>query len=157
MTDQDTQTTPKQVSAFRKGDIIILDNQVCKVVDMSTAKTGKHGGAKVHLITMSVFGGKKVEQIAGSTATLPTAEMKKSEYILQDIDYTDDQKHFASLFDAKTSSMRDDLAIPQTEVGQKIEKEFEEKADNEDILVTVFKCLGQEQIMEYKKKEAETQ
>ena len=40
-------TFPCQASAIRKNGHIIIKNRPCKVVEMSTSKTGKHGHAKV--------------------------------------------------------------------------------------------------------------
>ena len=39
----------------------------CKIVEMSTSKTGKHGHAKVHLVALDIFTGKKLEDICPST------------------------------------------------------------------------------------------
>ena len=40
---------PQQCSALRKGGHVIIKGKPCKIVEMSTSKTGKHGHAKVHL------------------------------------------------------------------------------------------------------------
>ena len=42
-------TYPKQCSALRKNEHVVIKNTPCKIVDMSTSKTGKHGHAKVFL------------------------------------------------------------------------------------------------------------
>ena len=33
-------------------------NRPCKIVEMSTSKTGKHGHAKVHMVALDIFTGK---------------------------------------------------------------------------------------------------
>ena len=42
-----SQTYPSQASAIKKGGHIMIKGHPCKVVEMSTSKTGKHGHAKV--------------------------------------------------------------------------------------------------------------
>jgi len=46
-----SETFPMQCSALRKNGFVVLKGKACKIVDMSTSKTGKHGHAKVSLIS----------------------------------------------------------------------------------------------------------
>lgn len=43
-----------QCSALRKNGHVVIKGRPCKIVDMSTSKTGKHGHAKVHLVAVDV-------------------------------------------------------------------------------------------------------
>ena len=38
-------------------ECIYYQNRPCKIVEMSTSKTGKHGHAKVHLVALDIFTG----------------------------------------------------------------------------------------------------
>ena len=38
---------PQQCSALRKNGYVMLKSRPCKIMEMSTSKTGKHGHAKV--------------------------------------------------------------------------------------------------------------
>ena len=67
----------------------------CKIVEMSTSKTGKHGHAKVHLVALDIFTNKKYEDICPSTHNMDVPNVSRKDYQLCDID--DD---FLSLMDS---------------------------------------------------------
>jgi translation initiation factor 5A len=50
-----SKTYPIQCSALRKNGHVVIKGRPCKIIDMSTSKTGKHGHAKVHLVATDIF------------------------------------------------------------------------------------------------------
>lgn len=54
-------TYPMEGGQIRKGGYIMIKGRPCKVSDVSTSKTGKHGHAKCHFVAIDIFTGKKME------------------------------------------------------------------------------------------------
>merc|ERR1712096_335075 len=130
-------TFPLQCSALRKGGFVMIKNRPCKIVEMSTSKTGKHGHAKVHMVALDIFTGKKLEDICPSTHNMEVPNVKRKDYQL--IGMEDD---FLSLMD-DTGDTRDDLKCPDE--SNDVGNEIRAAVDNEtDILVTVLGACGEE-------------
>jgi hypothetical protein len=73
-------TYPMQASSIRKNGFAILKGFPCKVVDMSTSKTGKHGHAKVNMTGVDIFTGKKYEELFGSTHNVEVPNVERADY-----------------------------------------------------------------------------
>ncbi|KAK4211688.1 eukaryotic translation initiation factor 5A [Rhypophila sp. PSN 637] len=135
-------TFPMQCSALRKNGHVVIKGRPCKIVDMSTSKTGKHGHAKVHLVAIDIFTGKKLEDLCPSTHNMDVPVVKRNEYQLIDID-----DGFLNLIDDEGKE-KNDVRMPDGEVGDKIIKLFrtEEKETN----VTVQTAMGEEAAIDAK-------
>ncbi len=49
---------------LKKGSYVVIDGEPCRIVDYSTAKTGKHGSAKAHVVAIGIFSGQKKTLVA---------------------------------------------------------------------------------------------
>jgi translation initiation factor 5A len=108
---------------------------------MSTSKTGKHGHAKVHLVAIDIFTGKKMEDLSPSTHNMEVPNVSRTEFQLIDID-----DGFLNLM-TQDGSTKDDVKLPEGEIGEKLTAEFEE---GKDLLVTIISAMGEEACISYK-------
>jgi len=81
---------------------------------MSTSKTGKHGHAKVHLVAIDIFTGKKLEDLCPSTHNMDVPNVTRTEY---QFSYIDDD--FLQLI-KPDGSEKNDVKVPEGELGDRI-------------------------------------
>lgn len=138
-----SETIPMEAGQIRKGGLIMIKGQPCKVADVSTSKTGKHGHAKCNFIAYNIFNNKKLEDMIPSTHGTTVPVVSRTEYTLVDI--SDDD--FMTLMDSNGET-REDLMLPDYPENYAFElrDEFEKK----QLVVTVLKACGKEQVMSHK-------
>lgn len=134
-------TFPMQCSALRKNGHVVIKGRPCKIVDMSTSKTGKHGHAKVNITAIDIFTGKKLEDMSPSTHNMEVPNVSRTEYQLIDVD-----DGFLSLMNPDGST-KDDVKLPEGDLGEKIQADFDE---GKDLLVTIVSAMGEEAAVTYK-------
>jgi len=134
-------TFPMQCSALRKNGHVVIKGRPCKIVDMSTSKTGKHGHAKVHLVAIDIFTGKKMEDISPSTHNMDVPNVKREEYQLVNVD-----DGFLNLM-TTDGTAKDDVKVPEGDLGKQIQDAFDE---GKELLVTVVSAMGEEQAISFK-------
>ncbi|KAF3147017.1 Eukaryotic translation initiation factor 5A, variant 2 [Orbilia oligospora] len=112
-----------QCSALRKNGHVVIKGRPCKIVDMSTSKTGKHGHAKVHLVAIDIFTGKKLEDLSPSTHNMDVPNVVRNEYQLIDID-----DGYLNLM-TSDGAPKDDVKLPEGDLGKEIQTAFDEGRD----------------------------
>ena len=141
-------TIPTQCSAIKKNGFAVLKGKPCKIVETSTSKTGKHGHAKVHLVGIDIFTGKKYDEICPSTHNMQVPNIKKDELLL--IDISADGYLSLMLPDGNT---KDDLKLPEDP--PELKKQMEDawansQKNNKDVYITVLNSMGMEKAIAVK-------
>jgi len=134
-------TFPMQCSALRKNGHVVIKGRPCKIVDMSTSKTGKHGHAKVHLVAIDIFTTKKMEDISPSTHNMDVPHVTRTEYQLIDID-----DGYLNLMTGD-GTPKDDVKVPEGDLGTQISDAFK---DGKELLVTIVAAMGEEHALSFK-------
>ncbi|CAK9225623.1 unnamed protein product [Sphagnum troendelagicum] len=134
-----SKTFPQQAGTIRKNAYLVIKTRPCKVVEVSTSKTGKHGHAKCHFVAIDIFTGKKLEDIVPSSHNCDVPEVVRTDYQLIDIS----EDGFVSLL-TESGDTKDDLRLPSDD--QLLAQIKEGFKDGKDLVVTVMAAMGEEQI-----------
>jgi translation initiation factor 5A len=128
-------TYPAQASALRKGGYAILKSKPCKILEISTAKPGKHGHAKCTFRGRDIFTGALVEDSHPSSHNMEVPVVKKTEYDVSHIS----SDVYLCLFGEEGE--KQDVRVPEGEVGQKIRAFL---AEEKIVVVIILAAMGQE-------------
>merc|ERR1712154_533481 len=81
---------PKEAHHVKKGSYILLKDRPCKVVEVKTSKTGKHGHAKCNITGMDVLTGKKYNEVHPGHINLRAFDLTRTEFDVMDINEEDE-------------------------------------------------------------------
>eukprot|EP00413_Alexandrium_margalefii_P045978 CAMPEP_0204608200 /NCGR_PEP_ID=MMETSP0661-20131031/60172_1 /ASSEMBLY_ACC=CAM_ASM_000606 /TAXON_ID=109239 /ORGANISM="Alexandrium margalefi, Strain AMGDE01CS-322" /LENGTH=169 /DNA_ID=CAMNT_0051619691 /DNA_START=76 /DNA_END=585 /DNA_ORIENTATION=+ len=151
-------TYPMQAGEVRKGSHVMIKGHPCKVAEVSTSKTGKHGHAKAHIVALDIFTGKKLEDLCPTSHNLDVPFVKRTEYQLLNADTNDGS---VSLL-LESGETKDDLNLPcfiqqgePTEDDTKVQKELLEAFEaGKTTIVAVLSACGCEKIVGVKTTES---
>ena len=139
-------TYPTQAGGLHKGDYAVLKDHPCKVVEITTAKTGKHGHAKATITGIDIFTHKKYEDACPTSHSIDAPFVTRKEFQLADVA----ADGFVTMLteDGKT---KEDLKLPTEEEDQEmvnnLRKAFEA---GKDVLIGVMCAMGKEKIIDFK-------
>ncbi|BBG94298.1 eukaryotic elongation factor 5A-1 [Prunus dulcis] len=134
-----SKTYPQQAGTIRKNGYIVIKGRPCKVVEVSTSKTGKHGHAKCHFVGIDIFTAKKLEDIVPSSHNCDVPHVNRTDYQLIDIS----EDGFVSLL-TENGNTKDDLRLPTDDsLLTQIKDGF---GEGKDLVVSVMSAMGEEQI-----------
>jgi len=136
-------TFPQQAGTVRKNGFLVIKGRPCKVADVSTSKTGKHGHAKCHFVAIDIFTGKKYEDLTPSSHNCDIPHVNRQEYTLLDVS----EDGFVSLMD-ESGNTKENLGLPKgTDDAEKLAAQIQSDfADGKELVVTVLKAMGEEMI-----------
>ena len=137
-------TIPIKAGSCKKGIHVMLKGNPCKIIEIATSKTGKHGHAKVNITGIDIFSGKKYQESSPTSHNLMQPIITKQDYQLIELD--DD--NFLTLMD-ENGAIREDLSLDPEDIesNNKLKEDF--KKDKE-IVVTIQKCIQKEKVIAYK-------
>ncbi len=76
-------TTYAELGDLKEGSFIVIDGEPCRIVEVSKAKTGKHGSAKAHVVAIGLFTGNKKTLVApvDQRVEVPIIEKRSAQVI----------------------------------------------------------------------------
>ena len=138
---------PISISDVKKGTHILMEGRPCKVMEITTSKTGKHGHAKANIVGVDIFNGKKYNDVAPVSHSKECPNISRIEYTVMSVD----EEKFVSMVD-KTGAMRQDLKLPDdTDDDKECAKRINSLLEaGKVVLVTVLKSMNIEKIEDAK-------
>lgn len=73
---------PIDASSIKKGMYVMINEKTCKIVSITTSKTGKHGGMKVSLVGLDVFTQTKHIFMCAGHVALRAVDVRRNDYPL---------------------------------------------------------------------------
>lgn len=140
-------THPADIGSLHVSNYVVLSKRPVKIVEVDHAKPGKHGHAKVSLVGIDIFTGRRYETFGPVGHMVQVPRVVKKDYIIIGIA----SDGFTSLLDNDTCKVRYDLKLntKSDEVHQRLAEQY--KDWDGEIKVTVLKALGEEKIVDFKR------
>lgn len=139
-------TFPCPCNDIRKGAHIMIKGFPCKVTDMSTSKTGKHGHAKANITAVDIFTNKKYEDIVPTSHNVDVPFVKKTE-----VDLISIAEDGTVTYIAENGENMDDLKLPEGEDDAKWVEDMKKSDEAGNIVkFTFMQAMGIEKIVSFR-------
>ncbi len=69
--------TQKEAKSLKPGNYVVIDDEPCKVLNVSTSKPGKHGAAKARIEAIGLIDGKRREIVKPGSASVDVPIIEK--------------------------------------------------------------------------------
>ncbi len=140
-------TIPSSAGDIKKNMFMLFNGRPCKVVDYSTAKTGKHGHAKASITGIDIFTGKKYEDSLPCSHGVEIPNIKRTEWQVISLD----GDNYLTLMD-QLGNTRSDLKLPDdtpddAKLSERITLIVEE---GREAYVTILEAMGIEKVDDVK-------
>jgi len=137
---------------IKRGDYLLMhESAVCKVMEINKSKPGKHGSAKISIVGIDVFTGKKHEELYAGSRKAEVPEVKKFDQELTNAVHTADGLQIALCHKDgrphRTAFTLDD----QDPLVQRIDTLL---ARGAGVLVQLLRTMGRERVMAAREKPA---
>jgi translation initiation factor 5A len=109
----------QQVRELKVNRYLVIDDEPCKIIELTTSKPGKHGEAKARIVAIGIFSGSKKSMVAPVTHKVQVPMIEKRTAQVVSI-----QGEEAQLMDMETYEMFN-IEIPEEfkgkiEAGQEV-------------------------------------
>merc|ERR1712113_47665 len=132
----------------------MIKGHPCKVTDISTSKTGKHGHAKAHIVALDIFTSKKYEDLCPTSHNVEVPFVKRTEYQCLSADATSGEVSLLT----EAGDTKDDLNLPTfVKIGEPTDDDkkctediLKAQEEGKTIMVVVQSAIGIEKIIQAK-------
>ncbi|KAF8368267.1 hypothetical protein PRIPAC_86096 [Pristionchus pacificus] len=136
----------KPLPWLKVGEFVTIGDHPCKVTEITTGKGGKHGklGYNKCFAGLDVFTGEKRETHSYEYYSISVPFVEFKEYLIINLTF----EGALTLMDEQTSEQRDDVLLPDGELGAQIREAF----NSDDIVVTAARACRREAIVKFRRK-----
>lgn len=149
-------TQPVCCSSLRKGKkgsgyVILQDKAPCKILDLTTCVTSKHGHSKTIITGRDIFTGKKVRDSFETHKKVLVPIVTQKEYYLCDIQKESVSSYQIECLDNETfDSYQIDLTWTDQTFLEEIKQLFQKQSDTHSVYLMVISTMNKDKIISYR-------